>query len=88
MNLVLRISKPGDPVLFPELNGKIVHESTLESVGILLGGMTSGRASVGLNIRMPDGNYTLVQITPFIMEAIVSAMRGAEQREKDDLKLN
>lgn len=65
--------------LFPEV-GSNYREGSLRSVGILEAGMTSGKASLWLNIQMKDGSWVCVQVSAGQYEVIGGILRGAVAR--------
>ena len=78
MKVEIRIGRlTNTDTLFPEVSDATYTEGKLESVGILERGMTSGKASLWLNIKMPDGTYTTAQVSASIFEEINGALQGA-----------
>ena len=77
--LIQDLKDAGTP-LFPEMEKAGFKEGQLESFGILEGGTVGGKASVGINVKMPDGTYVWVQTTADIFEGMAAALRGARQR--------
>ena len=81
MHVTIKIQdlKDADKTLFPELKDKFI-EGQVESVGILQGGMESGKASLCLNIKLDDDTYVIAQLSAGMIESISAAVRGAQQR--------
>lgn len=82
MNVNVRIQdkKDSDKGLFPEVATAGYQEGEMESVGILEGGMVSGKPSLSFNIKLSNGKYVIAQSSLEMLEAIVNAARGAQQR--------
>lgn len=82
MNLTIRIQEKKDAStpLFPEIAKAGYEEGKLESVGILQGGMVSGKASLMLNIKTDDGTYVIAEVSADMFDGAASALRGARQR--------
>jgi hypothetical protein len=54
-------------------------QHAVPSVALLPGGMTSGRASVGIRIDLPDGRFVVAQTSLALFRAAVAAFNGREQ---------
>ncbi len=82
MHVQLRIQewKDADKPLFPELSPAACIHGTLESVGILERGMESGKPSLWLNVKLPDGRYATAQVSADMFETLAGALRGARDR--------
>jgi len=81
MHVEIKIGRKKDEKpLFPEIKEAGFEEGVLESVGILEAGMISGKASLWLNLRMPDGRYACAQVSADIFEMLAGALRGAVAR--------
>lgn len=52
----------------------------VERVAILARGTVAGRPSVLIASRLPDGRYTVTEITGDMWETIAGAIRGARAR--------
>lgn len=82
INVTIKIARKNDPgPMFPEMVGKTV-EGHLESIGILEGGMQSGKTSLVFNMKLPDGSYVMAQMSAGIAGLVAGAVRGAEERFK------
>ncbi|KLL11565.1 MULTISPECIES: hypothetical protein [Protofrankia] len=64
-------------------NSKI---GTLDRIGLLRHGTTSGRATVGLAIRLEDGTYVIAETTWRLLRGAVRALAASPigQEETDD----
>lgn len=81
MNVILRIGRKGDTKpLFPELAAGKLAEGNIESVGILEAGMSTGKASLIFNTRMPDGSVVMTQMSAEIFNLIAGGLSGAIQK--------
>lgn len=58
------------------------------AVGILENGTTSGRTSVMIILKNPDGTFTIGQCTAREFEAIGAALKGAKERFGDKDPIN
>jgi hypothetical protein len=58
-------------------------DAELVAAALLIGGMQSGKSSVTLRLRMPDGNAVLAQTSLDLLEAAVRAFRGREAGIRD-----
>lgn len=74
------INAVGDPKSFPELEGRVDHEGTLTHVAILEAGTMSGKVSLCLFIKLPNGHYVMTQTTANILLSLAGATRGAVER--------
>lgn len=83
LNIIIKTIDDKDPA-FPQVTPEnYVGESILESVSILQHGMTSGKTSIGLLIKLPDGKYVVAQTSAGLLDMIWHAWQGAEQRFED-----
>jgi hypothetical protein len=75
--LNIKICAVGDPTAFPEIlaSGK----GEFYGVAILERGMKSGRPSLGFIVRTKQGDFA-VETSAAIIEGLVQAIKGAEQR--------
>lgn len=77
----IKILNCGDPPAYPDIKPK--WEGALEKVCVLEKGMASGAASVGLLVKLPNGEWVLVQLSAGALVCIASAVRGAAERWKE-----
>lgn len=69
---------------FPELQkaadeGRVV-ETEVTRMGILEGGMASGRTSIALIADLPDGKHVLIQMSAGQLINLAAAAKGAAAR--------
>lgn len=69
----------GDPPYRAVDDGTLIN-ANLDEVVILEGGTSSGRASVALIAKLPDGKEVFIQTTGRMLDAIHGALAGARQR--------
>lgn len=65
--------------LFPELGKNPLVRGDVQFVGILQGGMASGKTSIALH-SVIDGKTIMLEISAEFLDAINSARKGAESR--------
>ena len=80
LDIRIQEKKDANKPLFPEVAKAGYEEGKLESIGILEGGMQSGKASLMLNIKTDDGTYVIAEISADLFDGCASALRGARQR--------
>lgn len=90
-HVTIRIHSKNDPSpALPEVAEALkkgeaqAAEGTLEYLVILEGGMQSGKTSVALYLKTPDGNYALAQMSAAMFLTMQSAVKGAMARFGED----
>jgi len=78
-------TEPAFPELKPE--NTLLADAELYGIAILQGGMQSGKTSIGIALKTPDGKFILAQTSAAILSTIYHALVGAEQRFMDE-KIN
>lgn len=71
--------KPANRVLDPKGEAVIIESHHLK-MGIIESGTASGKTSVMLGLKHPDGSYLMVQITGDLFNNMHSALIGAKER--------
>ena len=83
MMIDVRILAKGDPPPWPDIQQTAGAPVALERVAILQGGMVSGRTSVALFGKLPDGTFVMLETSAALMETLCGAVKGACQRFGD-----
>lgn len=78
IKIVVR-TKEDKGLALPDIVGDTV-EATLVSFVILEGGMQSGKSSVALHIKLPDGTDAIAETSADIFRSMAGALKGAEER--------
>lgn len=80
-HLIIKVGEQNDTEpLFPDAVD--AEEVTITGVGILEGGMQSGKTSLSLMLKGADGKQFVAQCSYDIFQAIAGAARGADGRFK------
>lgn len=61
---------------WPDLIGKPIIETQNVSLAMLAGGMTSGAASVGIRIDLPDGRTVIAHVSQVAFDTAARAFRA------------
>jgi len=86
MHLNIKILAVGDPPADPHI--KPFAEATMEHLYILEKGTASGRTSIAILSKLPDGRFVTMQMTAGIFLAAAGAVRGACERFGDKESLS
>jgi hypothetical protein len=65
---------------------RAIDGAELERIGLLPNGTTSGRPTIGLLVRLPDGTAVIAQTTWTLMRAAVRALDASPVAELDRME--
>lgn len=85
IKIVIREKKDNTPA-FENLSESDTVWVEPDGFVILEGGMESGKTSVALSFKLPDGKTAIAETSAEIFNGMAVALRGAEQRFVDNKK--